>query len=68
MDQWKNRLMPTGKPWYKDGVSLAWTGLITALEVLRDCSDWNPKLKSAAGGTLALIGVAQVHSLVAAAL
>jgi hypothetical protein len=51
---------PTRSERIKDIASVVWSGIETSLTLLKECSDWNPILKSAVGGIVAcidLIGV-----------
>ncbi|KAG6825352.1 hypothetical protein H0H87_009729 [Tephrocybe sp. NHM501043] len=45
-----------------EGVSVALDGLLTALRFAKEASDWNPFLKAALGGIVAVVDLAQTVS------
>ena len=46
---------------FKDGAGVVWSGVETSLRILKECSDWNPILKSAVGGVIACIDLVGVR-------
>src|SRR5688572_7003924 len=52
---------PTLPDKFNDGVGVVWSGVETTLRILKECSDWNPILKSAVGGIVACIEVVGVR-------
>ncbi|KAG6914754.1 hypothetical protein DXG01_015522 [Tephrocybe rancida] len=54
--------VPHGQSKFKDGLSLALDGLSTALRVINESSSWNPVLKLALGGVVAVIDLVKTVS------
>ncbi|KAG6852844.1 hypothetical protein H0H87_009278, partial [Tephrocybe sp. NHM501043] len=54
--------VPRAQRKLKEGVSVALDGLLTALRVAKEASDWNPFLKAALGGIVAVVNLAQTVS------
>ena len=44
----------------KDGAGVVWSGIETSLKLLKECSDWNPILKSVVGGIVGCIDLVGV--------
>ncbi|KAG6823635.1 hypothetical protein H0H87_000614, partial [Tephrocybe sp. NHM501043] len=51
--------VPQAESKFKEGMSVALDGLLTAVRVARQASDWNPFLKAALGGIVAVVDLAQ---------
>src|SRR6266487_695753 len=45
----------------KDGAGIVLSGMETSLKMLKECSDWNPILKSAVAGIVACIDLVGVR-------
>ena len=51
---------PTRSEKFKEGAGVLWSGIETSLNLLKECSDWNPILKSVVGGIVACIDLVGV--------
>jgi hypothetical protein len=52
--------IPTRSEKIKDRAGVLWSGIETSLKLLKECSDWNPILKSVVGGVVACIDLVGV--------
>ena len=62
LSQDTNSRGPSRSEKFKDGAGVVWSGIETSLKVLKQCSDWNPILKSAVGGIVACIELVGVRA------